>query len=479
VKLSSASLGMAIGERSIALAEVSGGKGQSSLTRCAVFAIPSTLSLDDPKPLGEALKEFLKTNGFAATRTVIGLPARWLLAVEKKLPPANAETAAEVLRMQAERQFPPDNKAMEFDYAGEPDSKQAQNVLLVAATKQHFDRVMELAQSAELKPMAMTSSTLVLAAAVDSSKRPDMLLALDDESAELAVLSNSGPRALRHLPVAGHQIASSNGAAAASLATLGGELFRTATLGADAGASNLLIWDDVGLDPSAVATLAQRSGLRVSSARDLSRLAIAKGTSTTTDASGAAAALAAAGAQSIPLPIDFLHSRLAVRKKSRISPKILWSVIAVTVVALIGAFMAWDIYSAQAELDDNKAWLKDNAKRIADAKAMVAKANLAGGWFSDGRTPVLDSLRYVTEKFPQDPSIWVTSYTLHDNGKAVLMGRAVDKSDVSRVYDHLMADKAHFSDVALLDIHDAGSNSHDYIYSLSFTYKSAAPGGKP
>jgi len=463
---------MAIGERSIAFAEVSGGSRQCALSRSAVFQIPKELSLDEPKALGEALKTFLEQNNFSAARVVIGLPARWLLAVEKKLPPSNPATAAEILRMQAERQFPPDNKAMEFDYAGQSNPQQPQNVLLVAATKQHFDRVIELAQSAELKPLAVTSSTLVLSAAVDPANRPDMLLALDEDSAELAVLSTSGPRSLRHLPVAGHQLASSNGTAASSLATLSGELFRTASLGAEAGSSNLLIWDDVGIDPTAVTTLGQRSGLKVSSARDLTRLSIRNGAPAVT-ASGAAAALAAAGNQALPLPIDFLHSRLAVRKKSRISPKILWSAVAVGIVVLLGAAMAYDIYSAQAELDSNKTWLKDNAKKIKAANDMVAQANFAGGWFSDGRTPILDCLRDVTEKFPQDPSIWVTSFTLHENGKAVVMGRAVEKSDVSRVYDRLMADKAHFADVAILDIHDAGSNSHDYIFSLSFTYKGA------
>src|SRR5207302_53961 len=127
-------------------------------------------------------------------------------------------------------------------------------------------------------------------------------------------------------------------------------------------------------------------------------------------------------------------------------------------------------------LESNRSYLRDNAPSIARAQAAVAKANLAGGWFDQGRTPVLDCLRFITEKFPQDPAIWVTGFTLHENGKATLQGRAASRDDVLRIYDHLMADKR-FTDVNPLDIHDAGGSSRDVVFSLSFTYAAAGGGG--
>jgi len=55
----------------------------------------------------------------------------------------------------------------------------------------------------------------------------------------------------------------------------------------------------------------------------------------------------------------------------------------------------------------------------------------------------------------------------------VLGGRAVDKSEVYRLYDRILADKR-FTDVTLPDFHDAGGSSRDYIFSLSLTYRGEA-----
>jgi len=479
---SAACLGIAIGERAIALAEVATAHRTRSVVRSAVLRLSEPLSVSDPKTVGEKLRLFLQEQKFTARRAVIGLPARSLVAVEKKLPPANEATAAEILRLAAERQFPPEHKVMEFDYAGKADSQQPQSVLLVAGAKQNLDRLMEMLEAAELKAVGVTSSTLVLSSMLNGADRPDILLAIAEESAEVVVVSQNGPRQLRHLPVSGQQLISSNGTAAASLASLGGELFRTASLGAaaDAGASKLLIWDDVGLDPGVGVTIGQRSGLNVTTLRDLSRLAVSPPAAAVGDqpASAAAVALAVAGTRGDVLPINFLRSRLAPVKKSRVNPKVMWGSIVGGIVVLGLLAMWWDVHRLQSTYDDNTEWLRVQAAKIKEAQDNVTKANFAYGWFNDGksdggRTPVLDCLRYITEKFPQDPSIWATNFTLHDNGKAVLGGRAVDKSEVYRLYDRILADKR-FTDVTLPDFHDAGGSSRDYIFSLSLTYRGEA-----
>src|SRR5688572_13517726 len=103
-------LGIAIGERSLTVAEVSQSHGKWEVRRCAQFEPPA----DNP---GEALSRFLRENGFSASQAVVGLPAKWIVAREKDIPPADSEMAADVLRLQAERLFSSELKDLIFDYA--------------------------------------------------------------------------------------------------------------------------------------------------------------------------------------------------------------------------------------------------------------------------------------------------------------------------------------------------------------------------
>ncbi len=92
--------------------------------------------------------------------------------------------------------------------------------------KQYVDNAAAMATAAGLKVAAVTSSTLALGAMMQSD-RHGMILLLGNEAAELAVFNEGAPRALRHLPVSGLQLASSNGTAAGALSALSGEIMRT------------------------------------------------------------------------------------------------------------------------------------------------------------------------------------------------------------------------------------------------------------
>src|SRR5688500_1538278 len=107
-------LGIAVGDRSIAVAEVapsrgSGARDRWEVRRVAEFVPPAPDATGaatgaapvDAATAGAALGRFLRENGFAGGRAVVGVPARWLVAREREVPPAGLEQAAEVLRMQA------------------------------------------------------------------------------------------------------------------------------------------------------------------------------------------------------------------------------------------------------------------------------------------------------------------------------------------------------------------------------------------
>src|SRR5690242_13411480 len=95
-------LGVTVSESAIACAELSVSGGKRELRRTATFPITAELSFNKPEALGQALAAFLRQKRFSASRAAVGVPARWLIAVSKELPPADEQAARSALRLQAE-----------------------------------------------------------------------------------------------------------------------------------------------------------------------------------------------------------------------------------------------------------------------------------------------------------------------------------------------------------------------------------------
>jgi hypothetical protein len=74
-------LGLAVGERAVACAEVQVQGDRRTVRRTATFTFGPDLSLDKPEAAGQALAAFLRQKKFSASRAVVGLPAGWLIAL--------------------------------------------------------------------------------------------------------------------------------------------------------------------------------------------------------------------------------------------------------------------------------------------------------------------------------------------------------------------------------------------------------------
>ena len=99
-------LGIAIGERSLMVAEVTGGD-HPQVKQLAEMVYPEGVSLADPAVLGTALSNFLKQQGFASRSAVIGIPVKWIVVKTKEVPPTDAATLAPLLRAcKPRRNFP-------------------------------------------------------------------------------------------------------------------------------------------------------------------------------------------------------------------------------------------------------------------------------------------------------------------------------------------------------------------------------------
>ena len=478
-------LGLAVTERSITAVEVACVRGGRKVLHAAEFPLPQDDAAREAAPLlGKALRQFLRRNHFSASRCVIGIGARWLVAREKSLPPTSPDLLAGALSIATEREFASDAKDLVFDYSGPVDSAQGQSVLLVATSRQNVDYLLAAARAAGLRVAAVTSSTLALAAATGgppSSRR--LVLYLSPTTVELSVQSGGGTRLLRHLPIS-PPAAAAHGSPLADgwLDNLAGELRRVVALlpgsvanqsGDPEQALDLVIWNASGPPGAeALADLGKRLSLAVRLCQYPSDLEIADGPAARAGEPAAAAALAAAGLNRQLLAVDFLHSRLSPRRKITVGRKAAWAaaLAAAVILPCLALFLAWR--AQQGEVDDLKGQLDAMQPSLAAAKDLVRKATFAGRWY-DQRPRHLDCLRELTLAFPAEGRIWTTSLAISEDMRVLLSGKAADQGAVLEVVDRLDGNPK-FAEVQSLYISEVGGGSLEWSFAISLKFVGAS-----
>jgi hypothetical protein len=461
-------LGLVVGERSIIAAEVSVARDRRAVKRTAEFLFPAGTSLEKPDELGMALSQFLRQNQFSTSKAVIGVPARWLMARDKDLPPATAELAASTLRLQAERHSSADD--LVFDYAGEPDPRKPRKVLLAAMLRPQMEKLERMADAAGLRLMGITSATLALANAAVNGPGNSLLLTIAPDAMELAARHEGTPVLLRHLASSNASAALKNGGAQDVASMIGSEIRRVVTLMPPNGEASrsITLWDSLGLTEGELPILQDRAGLAVESGGDLKSIGISSPSDQQATRFAPAIALAMSGAQG-RLPLDFMHSRLATKKESRLGRRTVWGIIlGVAAVALL-TFLLIDQRNREADLAALDAHLKKIGPDIKAAENLTEKVSYGRGWY-ETRPPVLECLREITRAFRDDEPIWVSNFTLRDNNKGTLKGRAADRRYINDLQERLQTNK-NFSDVRLQEFREVGGSSREISFSLNFVFK--------
>jgi hypothetical protein len=505
-----ATLGIAVGERAWAVAEVAPSKTQRGaweLRRVAEFVPPmpapgalGVAVIPDAAAVGQALGDFLRQHEFAARDVVVGVPAKWLVARDREVPPAAPEQAAEILRLQAERSFSAELGELAFDYAGSSNASSPATVLLLAMPRARLDRVVTIAEAAGLDAVAVTPSTLALtdvpaggtplAGAESSGASPaaadGLVLNVTPDAVELSARTGGTPRLLRHLGVRGPDLVSENGTRAAAFTALAAEIRRTLAMipgGAPGGppsARVLQLWDGAGLGDTSA--LAAQVGVEVKARPGVTALRVTGPAAAPAGDPGGrfapAVALALAGADRKPELVDFLHPRLAPPKRSQFGRREQWAAVAGGVLLLVALLFWLDLRGKEGRLAELSGRRDKLAPLVGTYDSIITRTTAANPWF-DGRTPTLESLRELTAAFPDTDPIYVTTFTMTDPGtptdpaKLRVTGRAPNDAAVLAVGDKLRANPK-FSNVSA-ETRAAGGNSGEVVFTFVCNYSGRGP----
>lgn len=472
----SKTIGLAFYERRILAAEIASGP-RRTLSRMAAFRFPENLGPGDPVTLGKALGQFLRAEKFSARQAVIGLPVQRILTRPQAVPPAEGEVLSGILRIQAERAFSYDGKALSVDYVLQEGEGAKRSVILFATLRETVDQALAIAQAAGLTVRGITSSAaaLALAGAADDESPLDLVLQVIPGAVELAVQSRQTLRAVRHLAIS----APSKDSSAGWVDALTSELRRVmATATGEmgwAGGGRLVVWDGVGLPPEAAAKMSERLSADTGESRDLSALAETNGTfeqGPETSQFAAAVALARSAVDPSLLAVDFLHSRLAPPRKARfnLQARVLIGVGAVLLAVLAVMGLSW--YLASGTVRSLKREIDELAPQAKAATTLIEEVETADGWFGT-RPQALECLLQVSRLFPEDGRIWATELILPDDMRGILSGKATEDRVVLEVFNRLQ-ESPEFADVKLhggIRYPREASRDRDLSFSISFRFK--------
>ncbi len=469
-------LGLAVTSRSITAVEVVAANAGGRASRAAEFVFPDGLTLQQPLPLGKALRRFLRREGFSASRCLIGMAANWLTAKEKTLPPGSGASIPGILSLMVEREYASERKELAFDYALGPEAAGERSALLVAAPQRILDQLMTMARAAGLTVTGITGSTMVLACSAEGPDDQDQLiLHLFSQGAELAIRARGGLRMMRRLPLTVPADGRADRPSANGwLRELTDEMRRVVALlpgggGEPHAGRQLLVWDETHHAPAVERLLSEQLALPVKVCERPAGLELGGAASPSAGAQfSAAAAMALAGLRGRSPAVDLLHSRLSPARTLAIGKKLAWAAAVVAALAVAGTVLALDWRHDRREAAALKTRLEAMDQDLAQARDTIDKVTFARPWY-DRRPSYLDCMQELTLAFPEEGLVWTTSLGVQEDMRVLLSGKAVSESAVLDVLDRLKANPK-LSDIEPQYIRKAGRQGNEVAFAVSLTF---------
>jgi len=418
-------LSLVMSDALVACVELHTRAGAVHIDQTGTFEPGAGATLDTPDALGAALAMFLRERGFTARHAVVGVPARWLMAMERDVPAVPVEQGEAILRLQVERRGAGDGVELVFDYAGTLSGlREPGRVLLVGMMRRKLEQITRAIDAAGLKLLGVTSTSLALASFEPKAARGQTMLLIGRGSAEVVSVTDGVPRMIRHVSMG------------ASTMTQVGQELRRALVMTSNGSSNgtapeLSTWETGGLSTAQVEALSEFAP---------------------------AVAVGVVGLKRA-LPIDLAHSRLVPKVASRFGWRGAWGVACgvVALLALGGLYV--NVLQRQSEADAMAAQLTQIAPDLESAQASLARFSTARGYF-ESRPLMLDGMLALTNTFRDDEPIWITNFALRDTFAGQMQGKANEQRHVLAVLDR-MKKSAAFGNVRLIDMRDAGGKTRE------------------
>ena len=463
-------LGLAVEEDCLMAADITYDGEEYHINNTASLVFPEGTSFEEPEETGKLIRQFLSDNGFVSRKAVIGIPAKWMMLRGKDIPPSKSDAVAGIIKIYAEREFSIGADSLVIDYIGCVDEKETGRLLLGAVRRKTFEDINETMRAAGLTVLSVTPASMALRAMALEEKgqaTPDFFLYLRPGFAEILTAENGKVTGIKHVK---------------KYKTSGIDQFITEIKriiffypdhGMETIKRTLMIWDASNLDDQEFSDLNQslspqidvlKSGFRILNNR------IGASSGLNDNENSVSAALVPAFTEGGTHYLDFLNSRLDVKKSIIQRKQIGWAaaLILILIIFLLNMFFTWR--SSKNDVVEFKSKLEEMKGDITSAEEIIQRVTMARGWYSE-RPEIIRCLRELTLAFPVEGKVWATNLAINEDMKGIVSGKAVDEKSVIEVLDNLKDNKL-FSNTQMIHIRENGQVSQEVSFSMSFSFKS-------
>lgn len=454
---------MTVGRDRLVLADVRPGRGGAVVRHRVELAFEVGRGLDQPDKLGAALAELMKREGIKPGRVALGLSTRWVLASPRTLPPVADAALVGAVRLQIERDYAGGRDELVFDYTEPtplpvPGANGSRQLVLVGTQRKRLQQATAAATAAGLTVTHAMPTGLALAEGACAPGSTPGSPTPDDTNTLVIALENDGA-AFVHLKQGRCYGLSSCAFDPASI---------TATEDSTADWARAI-------QRNAAAAVAEGATVRVIDAASLTdeqrtaaegALSELLGPVTLTRLDPAAAAAQATFRD--PATINFTRPRLAVKGRRKLPPAAAWAIRAAVLVLLVGGtvgYLWYDAASDLKELEENYAAIADQAEQL---QQLREDTRAVAGWY-DQRPPVMDCLLELTQTFPKQGRIWVTSLSLDADASGTLSCKAQDEATMF-AYLNAMKQSPNLVDVQLQGSRDTDREGTTVSFEVIFKY---------
>jgi Tfp pilus assembly protein PilN len=440
-----ASLGIIFYKNRIAVCQFRRGRNVQT-QKSAEFTLPTEQAdLRDLMPHADRFKSFLKENNFGADKAVVGLDAGRVFSLFLNLTTTKDQTLAEdMIRIQLERKTQLDMEETAFGYIT------SDNGYFVAAVlKKQMDQIKSFLLASGIRAVCITAVSLAVESA-QKMKTGGLILEYP-ESIELVLLQNGQFTALRDIP--------SGSDLKASLPRLRQEVNRYSLTRQVPPECMFLLSSSSAFD-------SQESVQKLFDGATVQKLA---GVSSPADILKEYARQMAEKAMAGEWPsLNFLASLQPHKKSIRFSRWMPRAITAAVIGILLIFLFALEWHMDRRKIADYKQQLESIGENVKQAQAIIDRTAYARQWFD--RQPVyLKMLTELTRRFPEQGGIWLNSLAVDESLNQIITGKASGERAVLDVVDNLKSSPL-FQDVKILYIRQAGKNSKEETFAISFRF---------
>ncbi|MBI3097712.1 MAG: pilus assembly protein PilM [Planctomycetes bacterium] len=436
-------LSVDLGERYVKVVEAEPGPRGFVVLRARSAPVPEPVWGRPVAERAATLRALLSEGGFLAREAVLALPRHLAFLRQLDLPPGDPQEQAQMVRYQAEKELPLPLDQIRFAYAplGRSVEGAPTPVLMAGVQRAAVDQYVDAAESAGLRVVAATVSTLGMFHAVAFAPAGSLPSAIAGNG---TICVDIGAMMTEIAIVAGGRLVFTRSASIGTatrpsapaetpapagdwLNDLAGEIQRTlrayAAQPGSVAVTGLVCAGGGAVVPDLVPTLSARTGVPSALLRPWA--AWPGGALSDSEAAAFATSFGIAGAFCTPeaLRLDLLTDPFPA------PPRWQWKTMsrplaaaAAAVFLLIAGGIA--LAARDRELENLRSQIASEKPKVDEIRALSEKWSLAREW-SDRRLSWIEVMREMTEIFPDD--VYVTTLNFDDKGQMTLVGRS--KSD--------------------------------------------------